>query len=178
MEVVQVAQYVSDSSDEEVLEENNGIHRNEKNKKRRTKYWVKESVFDNAGEAEASIENIWLKRDLSSTNAKIFATEPTICLKLWTSSYQWAKSTKDIICTQNDVSKQYIIPVRNLESITKADLNKYINKNGQPLISLKNHMIFGVWKCRMIQIGKHQNATVQLFLKTTYVNTLLVWLFV
>ncbi len=77
----------------------------------------------------SNIINNWsVERDSSSTNAKIFATEPSICLQLWTSSYQWAKTKKDIICIENGVSKQYYIPDRNLESISQTDLNKYKNK--------------------------------------------------
>ena len=53
-----------------------------------------------------SIVNNWSnERDIKSINAKTFATEPTISLELWTLSYQWAKSTKDIICISNDSSK-------------------------------------------------------------------------
>ncbi|CAF4546391.1 unnamed protein product [Rotaria sp. Silwood2] len=59
---------------------------------------------------------------------KIFATESTISLGLWTLSHEWAKSTKDIICISNDSSKTYSIPACNLQSITKVDLNKYKNK--------------------------------------------------
>ncbi|CAF4735169.1 unnamed protein product, partial [Rotaria magnacalcarata] len=77
----------------------------------------------------SNIINNWsIQRDPSSTNAKRFTVEPTIYLNLWTSSYQWAKLTKDIICPQNDVSKKYYIPARNLEFISQAVLNKYINR--------------------------------------------------
>ncbi len=58
MEVVQVAQYVSDLWDEKVQEENNEKHQK---KKKRTKYWVKEAVCDNAAEAETSLVNAWSK---------------------------------------------------------------------------------------------------------------------
>ncbi|CAF1023430.1 unnamed protein product [Rotaria sordida] len=76
-----------------------------------------------------NIINNWsVERDASSINAKIFATEPTISLQLWTSSYQWAKSIKDIICIENSDSKQYYIPARDLQSITQADLYKYKNR--------------------------------------------------
>ncbi|CAF4227083.1 unnamed protein product, partial [Rotaria sordida] len=74
------------------------------------------------------INNWSVERDSSSINAKIFATEPTISLELWTLSYQWAKSTKDIICISNDSSKTYYIPARDLQSISQANLNKYKNK--------------------------------------------------
>ncbi|CAF3078406.1 unnamed protein product [Rotaria sp. Silwood2] len=67
MEVVQVAQYESDLL-YEVVEENNGLNRNEKlKKKKRSRHWVKEATFDNAEEAEASIENIWSKQYTSYT---------------------------------------------------------------------------------------------------------------
>ena len=59
MEVVQVSQYESGSSDK-FVQENNGLNRNEiVKKKNRSKYLVKDCTFDNAGEGEASIENIW-----------------------------------------------------------------------------------------------------------------------
>jgi hypothetical protein len=35
------------------------INRSQKQKRRRTKHWIKEDVFDNAAEAEASIGNTW-----------------------------------------------------------------------------------------------------------------------
>jgi hypothetical protein len=77
----------------------------------------------------SDIVNNWSnERDLSSINAKIFAVEPTITLALWTSSYQWAKSIKDIICFSNDTSKTFYIPARDFQSITKTDLNRYKNK--------------------------------------------------
>ncbi|CAF4020054.1 unnamed protein product, partial [Rotaria sp. Silwood1] len=56
MEGIQVGQYVSDLSDEEVYKVSN---EKPQKKKKRTKYWVKEAVFDNAGEAEASLGNAW-----------------------------------------------------------------------------------------------------------------------
>ncbi|CAF3559016.1 unnamed protein product [Rotaria socialis] len=57
MEVIEVAQCESDKSDEEVAEENDGINGNKRipKKKKLAKCWIKESTFDNAGEAEASI---------------------------------------------------------------------------------------------------------------------------
>ncbi|CAF4168170.1 unnamed protein product [Rotaria sordida] len=77
----------------------------------------------------SNIVNNWsIERDITSINGKIFATEPTISLELWTLSYQWAKSTKDIICISNDSSKIYYIPARDLQSISQASLNKYKNK--------------------------------------------------
>ncbi len=63
----------------------------------------------------SNIVNNWsFERDASSINAKIFAIEPTISLQLWTLSYQWVKSTKDIICISDDSSKKYYIPGRDL----------------------------------------------------------------
>ncbi len=58
---MQVAQYVSDSSDEEIQDENTGIYRSQKQKRKRTKHWIKEGVSDNAAETEASIGNTWSK---------------------------------------------------------------------------------------------------------------------
>ena len=125
MEVTQkIAQYISDSSDEEVQTDNNDMQRNKKIKKRQIRYCAKEAE----------------------------------------------------ICIQNDVSKQYYIPARNLESISQIDLKKYIKKTGQPSISSRSRMIFGVWRCRMILIGKRQNVIVQLFLKITYASISLEWL--
>ncbi|CAF1550987.1 unnamed protein product [Adineta ricciae] len=63
----------------------------------------------------SDIVNNWSKeRDPSSINAKLFATEPDIPLSLWTLSYQWAKSTKDVICVSNDSSEAFYIPARDL----------------------------------------------------------------
>ena len=59
------------------------------------------------------------------TNAKHFATEPTISLALWTSSYQWAKINKNVISINNESSKVYYIPARDLDSIPQTDLNIY-----------------------------------------------------
>ncbi|CAF1533506.1 unnamed protein product [Rotaria sordida] len=69
MEVVQVAQYESDISDKEVVEENNGINGNERipKKKKLKKCWIKEGTFDNAGEAEASIKDKWSKHYTNHT---------------------------------------------------------------------------------------------------------------
>ena len=76
-----------------------------------------------------SIVNNWSnERDIKSINAKTFATEPTISLELWTLSYQWAKSTKDIICISNDSSKIWYITALDIHSITQANINKYKNK--------------------------------------------------
>ncbi|CAF2123572.1 unnamed protein product [Rotaria magnacalcarata] len=97
-----------------------------------------------------TIINNWsIERDLSSssTNAKAFATEPTICLQLWTSSYQWAKTIQDIICIQNDISKQYYIPARNLESISQIELKKYINKNWTTFNQFKKS--YDIWCLEM-----------------------------
>ncbi|CAF1367392.1 unnamed protein product [Rotaria sordida] len=70
-----------------------------------------------------NIINSWsAERDAFSINAKIFATETTLSLQLWTLSYQWAKPTKDISCIENNDSKQYYIPARDLQSVTRVDL--------------------------------------------------------
>ncbi|CAF1370537.1 unnamed protein product [Rotaria sordida] len=70
-----------------------------------------------------NIINSWsVERDAFSINAKIFATETTLSLQLWTLSYQWAKPTKDISCIENNDSKQYYIPARDLQSVTRVDL--------------------------------------------------------
>ncbi|CAF4223247.1 unnamed protein product, partial [Rotaria sordida] len=66
--MVQVAQYESDLSDE-VVEENNDLNQNKKvKKKKRSKHWVKEATFDNAEEAEESVENIWSKQYTNYTD--------------------------------------------------------------------------------------------------------------
>ncbi|CAF2373194.1 unnamed protein product [Rotaria sp. Silwood2] len=75
------------------------------------------------------VHNWSIDHDSSSANTKQFATEPTNTLELWTSSYQWAKSIKIIICIPNDFSKIYYIPARDLQSFTQTDLNRYKNKN-------------------------------------------------
>ncbi|CAF5004528.1 unnamed protein product, partial [Rotaria sp. Silwood1] len=66
MEVIQIPQYESETSDAEMVEENHEM--NEKiNKKRRLKYWIKEATYDNPSEAEASIENQWSKHYINYT---------------------------------------------------------------------------------------------------------------
>ena len=71
MEVVQVAQYVSDLSDEEFHDKNN---EKPQRKNKRTKFWVKEAVFDNAAEVEASLGNIWSKHytNYSEVGRKVY----------------------------------------------------------------------------------------------------------
>jgi hypothetical protein len=66
-----------------------------------------------------------IDRDTSLTNAKHFATEPLISLALWTSSYQWAKANKNVICINNESSKVYYILARDLDSISQTNLNRY-----------------------------------------------------
>jgi len=71
MDVLHVDQYESDSSDEEILQEKDGIN---VNRKRRTKHWIKDGVFDNATEAEASIINEWSKHytNYSENGRKVY----------------------------------------------------------------------------------------------------------
>ncbi|CAF1366121.1 unnamed protein product [Rotaria sordida] len=71
------------------------------------------------------IYNWSTERDPLSVNAKLFAIEPTISLELWTSSYQWAQSRKEVICLSHGSLKKYYIPARDIQSITKNDINKY-----------------------------------------------------
>ncbi|CAF4423464.1 unnamed protein product, partial [Rotaria sp. Silwood2] len=92
------------------------------------------------------IHNWSIERDPSLANARIFATEPTIALQLWTSSYQWAKLTKDIICIPNDSSKIYYIPARDLKSTTQAELIKY-NKKWTTFGQFKKS--FDIWRMEM-----------------------------
>ncbi|CAF2911546.1 unnamed protein product [Rotaria sp. Silwood2] len=76
--------------------------------------------------ASSNIVRNWsINRDPSSANPKQFATEPTITLDLWTRSYQWAKSNKNIICIPNDSAKIYYIPARDLRSVSQTNLNRY-----------------------------------------------------
>ncbi|CAF1431807.1 unnamed protein product [Rotaria magnacalcarata] len=115
-------------------------------------YFDNEWLKSNAGWYEglqlyvptSNIVNNWsIERDTSSINVKLFVTEPTISLKLWTLSYQWAKSTKDITCVPNDSSKKYYIPARDLQSITQANLDKYKNKKWTTFNQFKKS--FDIW---------------------------------
>ncbi|CAF4547030.1 unnamed protein product, partial [Rotaria sp. Silwood2] len=64
----------------------------------------------------SNIVNNWsIERDTSSINVKLFATEPTISLQLWTSSYQWAKLIKDIT-TFNQFKKSFDIWCMEMEN--------------------------------------------------------------
>jgi len=62
MDIIEVDQYESDTSDEEIVEKN-GIKNGTKlvHKKTKTKFWVKEATLNTAGDAEASIKNEWSK---------------------------------------------------------------------------------------------------------------------
>jgi hypothetical protein len=71
---------------------------------------------------------LYIQLNINELTQNYCPREPTISLSLWTFSYQWAKSAKDVICVSNDFTKTYYIPARNLQSITRADLNKYKNK--------------------------------------------------
>lgn len=66
-----------------------------------------------------------------------------INLNLWTTSYHWAKSQKEVICVQDDILKQYFIPARDLESISQTDLKKYRNKNWTTFNQFKKS--FDIW---------------------------------
>ncbi|CAF4518163.1 unnamed protein product [Rotaria socialis] len=64
-----------------------------------------------------------------------------------TSSYQWAKSTKNITCIPNDSSNKYYIPARDLQSITQANLDKYENKKWATFNQFKKS--FDIWYLEM-----------------------------
>ncbi|CAF4234364.1 unnamed protein product, partial [Adineta steineri] len=89
------------------------------------------------------IRNWPIDRDTSLINAKHFATEPTISLALWTSSYQWAKLNKNVICLNNESSKVYYVPDRNLDSIPQTDLNRYKKQKFTTFNQLKKS--FDIW---------------------------------
>ncbi|CAF4641731.1 unnamed protein product [Rotaria sp. Silwood2] len=78
---------------------------------------------------------------------RIVENQPTISLKLWTSSYQWAKLIKDIVCIPNVSSKKYYIPARDLQSITQATLDKYENKKWTTFNQFKKS--FDIWCMEM-----------------------------
>ncbi|CAF4295127.1 unnamed protein product, partial [Rotaria sordida] len=63
--------------------------------------------------ASTIIYNWSIERDVSSINAKKFATEPTMSLQLWALSYQWGKLTKEIVCVPYDIYKNYYVPARD-----------------------------------------------------------------
>ena len=58
---------------------------------------------------------------------------------------------------QNDVSKQYYIPARNLESISQADLNKYINKTWTTFNQFKKS--FDIWCSEITNDSDWKTAT-------------------
>lgn len=96
------------------------------------------------------VYNWSIERDPVSINAKIFATEPTISLELWTLSYQWAKLKKDIVCVSSNSLKVYYIPARDLKFITQADLTKYKNKKWTTFNQFKKS--FDIWCMEMEDI--------------------------
>ncbi len=53
------------------------------------------------------VDNWSNERHSSAINAKIFDTEAAVSLKLWTSSYQWAKSTKNVVCLPKNTSPSH-----------------------------------------------------------------------
>lgn len=93
------------------------------------------------------IQNWSIDRDTSLTNAKHFATEPTISLVLWTSSYQWAKVNKDVICINGESCKTYYIPARDLDSIPQIDLNRYKKEKFTTFHQFKKS--FDIWRLEM-----------------------------
>ncbi|CAF2245583.1 unnamed protein product, partial [Rotaria magnacalcarata] len=96
----------------------------------------------------SKIVNNWsIERDTSSINVKLLATEPTISLKSWISSYQWTKSTENIISIPNDSSNKYYIPARDLQFITQANLDKYENKKWTSFNQFKKS--FDIWCLEM-----------------------------
>ena len=90
------------------------------------------------------VRNWSIDRDPSSTNAKQFASEPTITLELWTKSYQWAKLTKNITCIPDDSAKIYYIPARDLSSFSKADLDRYKKQKFTTFNQFKKS--FDIWR--------------------------------
>ncbi|CAF2516970.1 unnamed protein product [Rotaria sp. Silwood2] len=93
-------------------------------------------------------DNEWLKsNDGWYEGLQLYTPKPTISLKLWTSSYQWAKLIKDIVCIPNVSSKKYYIPARDLQSITQATLDKYENKKWTTFNQFKKS--FDIWCMEM-----------------------------
>ncbi|CAM4988824.1 unnamed protein product, partial [Rotaria socialis] len=86
MEVIQVAQYESETSDEEIIKENHDI--NEQRKK--SKFWVKESTFDKPSETEDSSKTCYIPaRDIQSiTQANLNKYKN----KKWSTFNQFQKS--------------------------------------------------------------------------------------
>ncbi|CAF1030694.1 unnamed protein product [Didymodactylos carnosus] len=69
MEAMEVAQYESDISDEEMSEEQCAKNGNKRHRiKKKNKFWIKETTFNNAGEAEASLRNDWSKHYTNRTH--------------------------------------------------------------------------------------------------------------
>jgi hypothetical protein len=67
----------------------------------------------------------------SSTSAenRVFATTPTLALREWTRSYQWAKLQKKVVLTRSDdVFKYYDVPGGKAETIEEFQ-NKWTNFN-------------------------------------------------
>ena len=106
-----------------------------------------------------------MERNSSSVNAKIFITEPTISLALWTLSYQWAKLTKDGICISNNSSKIFYVPARDLQSITQAELTKYKKRKWTTFNQFKKS--FDIWCMEMEDISdwKRSKCNCPAFLK-------------
>ncbi|CAF1489660.1 unnamed protein product [Adineta steineri] len=65
---MEVAQYESDASDGEIIQEQRAVKEKKRRRgKKKTKFWIIEETFDNAGEVEASIKNEWTKHYTNHT---------------------------------------------------------------------------------------------------------------
>lgn len=95
------------------------------------------------------VKNWSAERKSNLPNAKKFAKQPDISLQLWTSAYQWAKLQKDITCVENETTKLYYIPARDIASIQKADLNRYINSKWTNFNQFKKS--HDIWCMQMIE---------------------------
>jgi len=109
--------------------------------------------------ASTIVSNWSNERDPTNINAKLFASEPTISLKLWTKSYQWVKSSKDIIGEDEDSRRVFYIPAGVAEKINENDLVKYKNQSFTTFAQFKKS--FSIW--RMQEGTNWMNAKVQLF---------------
>ena len=160
MDVVQAVQYASDSPDEAIAEKDLGINGNERTlKKRKSKFWVKEAIFDKPGEVKSSVGNEWSKRYTNYTQKdkrldyrckKAKRRGPHCSANIYL-LYHTDSDTVTVYKTEADhdhhvnkvTLKQNYMPARDLQPITKADLNKFKNKKWTIFNQFKKS--FDIW---------------------------------
>jgi hypothetical protein len=67
-----------------------------------------------------------LERNLNSVNRKLFASTPTIKIKLQTEAYNWTRTKPIIKFRTIDGMKYCFIQSHNQQGLKEADINKFL----------------------------------------------------